>query len=165
MRPRAWSHTIRVLVQGPEESFDYYHCISGHQEGLEERIRELIIKYKVFLYTSSKIPNDKVNPLTLQQLHTKFRPKLPKIDSKPKTMTASRKKSYNNPVTAALFTYKKATEAFHPMAYPSNLSIFEAHDFIEENYPVMPRARGEAGQEKRKVDLEVSGLGLNTTFS
>ena len=159
------SHTIRVLVQGPEESFDYYHCISGHQEGLEERIRELIIKYKVFLYTSSKIPNDKVNPLTLQQLHTKFRPKLPKIDSKPKTMTASRKKSYNNPVTAALFTYKKATEAFHPMAYPSNLSIFEAHDFIEENYPVMPRARGEAGQEKRKVDLEVSGLGLNTTFS
>jgi hypothetical protein len=158
------SHTIRVLVQGTEESFDYYHCLCSHSEGLEEKIKEQIIQYKVLLYKNSKTTKDKVNPLTLQQLHLKFKPKLPKIESKPKTTSATRKKSYHNPITTALFSYKKNIEAFHPMAYPSNLSIFEAHDFIEENYPVLPKPKGNQ-EEDRRVSLEISGLGLNTTFS
>lgn len=155
-------HTIRVLVQGDAESFDYYKSIQPHSENLEEEVKTEIIQYKVTVYTQVKRKPGQVVPLTLQNLHKPVPPTLPKIESKVRTFSTGRKKLYNNPITTALFTYKKNVEAFHPMAYPSNLSIFEAHDFIEENYPAPAKLR--LPEEKQPVSMLVNGLGLNTSF-
>lgn len=155
-------HVIRVLVQGNEESIDYYVSIQAYSEHLEEQIKSEIIKYKVAVYSQLQKKSGQVVPLTLQNLQKPMPPSLPKIESKVKTASTGRRRLYNNPITTALFVYKKNVEAFHPMAYPSNLCIFEAHDFIEENYPAPAKAK--IPEDKEYFNMIVSGQSMNASF-
>jgi hypothetical protein len=162
------SHTFRILVQGEIETLDYYLSMQPHSSMSEQAVRSDIIAYKLSVYASvTSNPKHSVVPLTLERLKQKSAPKpkrvtLPVIASKPRTSVSPKKRHYQNPITSVLFTYKNAVESFHPLAYPANLSIFEAHDFIEENYSLPPKPR--VDKQSPNVRLTVSGFGINNTF-
>lgn len=157
-------HTIRVLIQGELETLDYYISLQEHKQVTEELVMKEIIDYKLHIYDTLKSQLNKgiVVPLKLQNLGTQSkRIKLPLLDSKVKVVE-TKKRAYENPITSALFTYKTTTELFHPQAYPANLSIFEAHDFIEENYALPPKPKPIL--EKISVQLGIYGQGLNNSY-
>ena len=160
-------HTIRVLIQGENECFDYYVSLQEYEENLEENVRKQIIEYKLAIFEAIKSHSKQriVVPLTWDREKSNVvkahKMILPKIASRSKPAT-SRKRDYANPLTSALFSYKQNTESFHPQAYPANLTIFEAHDFIEENYTLPPKAK--ATPQRPLLQLAVNGFGLNNSF-
>lgn len=162
------NHTIRVLIQGEVENIDYYVCLQDYKDSLEQHVKSQIIEYKLAIYEiiKSQTKQSRIVPLTLQRIAEKSLAKpskiaFPIISSKPTPLNI-KKKNYANPLTSALFSYKQNTESFHPQAYPANLSIFEAHDFIEENYSLPPKSKKK--DPKPAVNLGISGQGLNNSY-
>ena len=68
-----------------------------------------------------------------------------------------------NPMTSALYKFRTESNAFKPVSYSANLSIFEAQDMIEARYPgKKPRPRLHEVQEE--PNLGVSGHALRQEF-
>ncbi|OMJ85971.1 hypothetical protein SteCoe_12605 [Stentor coeruleus] len=162
-------NTIRVLIQGDKENVDYYVRIQEFKEGDDIEVKDEIIAYKLVIFEKIKANSNKplVVPITLHKINEKLIPKniqpnLPKIDTRSKPTLNNKKKNFANPLTSALFSYKVAAESFHPQAYPANLSIFEAHDFIEENYSLPPKPKPPSA--RAQINLAVSGFGLNNSY-
>ena len=162
-------HTIRVLIQGETECIDYYVSIQDYHSSLQEDVKMQIIEYKLAIYEMMKSQSKRnlVVPLNFQKIQQRTSPSikkrttLPQIETRPK-LASVKKQNYANPLTSSLFSYKKNTESFHPQAYPANLTIFEAHDFIEENYSLPPRPKPPT--QRPKLQLGVSGYGLNSSY-
>lgn len=65
-------------------------------------------------------------------------------------MPARGHKKQLNPMTAALYRYRNEKSAYHPDAYPANLSQYQLDDLIEDKY----RSNSKARIKKKAVDYE-----------
>jgi hypothetical protein len=64
-----------------------------------------------------------------------------------------------NPMTSVLYKFRSEANAFKPVSYGANLSIFEAQDMIEERYPGK-KQRSRPREVQEAPNLGVSGHGL-----
>lgn len=64
-----------------------------------------------------------------------------------------------NPMTSVLYKYRSEANAFKPVSYGANLSIFEAQDMIEERYGGK-KQRSRLREVQEVPNLGVSGHGL-----
>lgn len=84
---------------------------------------------------------------------------LPSLNKPLKTAKPSVPKPSSNPLTHALYTYRQNLDAFHPQAYPANLSIFETHDYIEQRY-FRPNMKIKKFNPETEQQLGVKGKNL-----
>jgi len=64
-----------------------------------------------------------------------------------------------NPMTSVLYKYRSEANAFKPVSYGANLSIFEAQDMMEERY-AGKKQRSRLREVQEAPNLGVSGHGL-----
>ncbi|CAG9331920.1 unnamed protein product [Blepharisma stoltei] len=143
-------NTSNSFIQSrtPEPAFELKLSAIDSYEGISDRNLSFIegSENKSFEKPSSSNNTDRpyriqsMKPITMERLSEKSPKKgkiqiqLPPIIKNQKPSKANSNKPIANPLTHALYAYKQNLDAFHPHAYPANLSIFETHDFIEQRY-------------------------------